>query len=69
MIRSRCAACGDPINRTDQLFEDSNGVQCSACLRRLGSEAARGMTAGIAATPPPAWTMLPELTVQRLPHG
>ncbi|MBU1231225.1 MAG: hypothetical protein KKA55_13485 [Proteobacteria bacterium] len=69
MIRSRCAACGDPINRTDQLFEDSNGIQCASCLRRQGADALRRLPAGIAAPPPPAWSILPELAVPRLPQG
>ena len=63
MIRHRCAACGHHINRTDHLFEDSDGTLCSACLARLasGKASARGAKPS-APTQPPAWAMLPELS-------
>ncbi len=70
MIRHRCAACGHHINRTDHLFEDSDGTLCAACLARLapGKAPARGAKSS-APTPPPAWAMLPELTFQRPEQG
>jgi len=69
MIRHRCAACGHHINRTDHIFEDSDGTLCAACLARLapGKAATRGAKPVPLAPPPPAWGMLPELTFQR--HG
>ncbi len=68
MIRHRCAACGHHINRTDRLFEDSDGTLCSACLARLARarQTPRGVEPAIPASPPPVWSMLPELTFQRL---
>lgn len=68
MIRHRCAACGHHINRTDHLFEDSDGTLCAACLARLasGKSEARGVKRP---TPPPAWAVLPELTFQRIEQG
>jgi hypothetical protein len=35
MIRHCCAACGRPINRTDRIFEPSDGTLCQDCLARL----------------------------------
>lgn len=71
MIRHRCAACGLHINRTDHLFEDSDGTLCAACLARLARGRATAMGAKpVALTPPPpAWAMLPELTFQRQGQG
>lgn len=68
MIRHRCAACGHHINRTDHLFEDSDGTLCAACLARLASLRPQGSGAARLA-PPPAWAMLPELTFQRNVQG
>ncbi|OGR36320.1 MAG: hypothetical protein A2051_01945 [Desulfovibrionales bacterium GWA2_65_9] len=70
MIRHRCAACGHHINRTDHLFEDSDGTLCAACLARLasGQVSAKGAKPSVS-TPPPAWAMLPELTFQRPEQG
>lgn len=68
MIRHRCAACGHHINRTDHLFEDSDGTLCAACLARLASGKAEGRK-GNRCAPPPAWAMLPELTFQRIAPG
>jgi hypothetical protein len=68
MIRHRCAACGHHINRTDHLFEDSDGTLCAACLARLASRKIQGGGASRCA-PPPAWAMLPELIFQRNVQG
>lgn len=71
MIRTRCATCGYHINRTDQLFEDSDGTLCAACLARLApkSEQLRGARPAFLAAPPPAWSILPELTFQHVKQG
>ncbi len=71
MIRHRCAACGHHINRTDRLFEDSDGTLCAACLARLapGRPAAKGAKAAVPGTLPPAWSMLPELIFRRPEQG
>lgn len=68
MIRHRCAACGDHINRTDQLFEDSDGTLCAVCLARLTSALPRRLNGGavLPPAPPPAWSVLPELLFQRI---
>jgi hypothetical protein len=70
MIRHRCAACGHHINRTDHLFEYSDGTLCAACLARLapGKGAAKGAKPS-ALPSPPSWAMLPELTFQRTEQG
>jgi len=67
MIRHRCAACGQHINRTDRLFEDSDGTLCTACLARLAPRAATAMGAKpfSLAPLPLAWAMLPDLAFQR----
>ncbi len=71
MIRHRCAACGHHINRTDQLFEYSDGTLCAACLARLapGKRGAKGLQPIAWASPSPAWAMLPELSFQRPEQG
>lgn len=71
MIRHRCAACGHHINRTDHLFEDSDGTLCAACLARLapGKPSAKGAKKNAPAAPPPAWAMLPDLAFQRPEQG
>ena len=71
MIRHSCAACGHRINRTDSLFEDSDGTLCGACLARLapGTECAWSANRAAHAAPPPAWGMLPELTFHRTEQG
>lgn len=71
MIRHRCAACGHHINRTDHLFEDSDGTLCAACLARLapGRTAANSASKGVRATQPPAWGILPELSFRRPEQG
>jgi hypothetical protein len=65
MIRRTCAACGRPINRTDRLFEASDGNCCQACLKHLGRDASRREVGK--ACPPPVWTCLPPLGP--LAHG
>ena len=64
MIRHRCAACGQPINRLDRFFEPSDGTLCAACLARLapGRPVARGAKPAAPITPPPAWAVLPDLS-------
>lgn len=66
MIRHRCAACGCSINRTDSFFEPSDGTLCHDCLARLapGAQHRPAASAGFA-SPPPAWTILPELVPHR----
>ncbi len=68
MLRHRCAACGHHINRTDRLFEDSDGTLCASCLARLQPPKPCAPGAKPAA-PPPAWAMLPELRFQRPGQG
>ncbi|MDQ7835404.1 MAG: hypothetical protein RDU24_08485 [Humidesulfovibrio sp.] len=71
MIRHRCAACGHHINRTDHLFEDSDGTLCAACLTRLAP--GRGPEKGARRCAPaplaPAWAMLPDLAFRRQEQG
>lgn len=37
MIRHRCIACGRSINRTDRIFEASDGTLCHDCGVRLAT--------------------------------
>ena len=68
MLRHRCAACGHHINRTDRLFEDSDGTLCAACLARL-TPGRTGSRDAKTTAHPPAWAMLPELRFQRPGQG
>jgi len=64
MLRHRCAACGQPINRLDRFFEPSDGTLCARCLGRVApGKAHRSEVAfGVVSPLPPAWAALPELS-------
>jgi hypothetical protein len=64
MLRHRCAACGQPINRLDSFFEPSDGTLCASCLARVASGKPRkpAPMVGVASPLPEAWSVLPELS-------
>ena len=63
MIRHRCAVCARAINRTDHLFETSDGTLCRECLARLASGNGVSVVALIGHNPLPLFGLgyLPDL--------
>lgn len=71
MIRYCCAACARAINRTDHLFESSDGTLCRECLARLaaGHASPQVISVNHSLIPPSRLGNLPTFAALEFKHG